>query len=109
MPCYRIFSLVLTVEACDERSIPEVDHATYEIYHHRYSGDVIPEQDFSLPGRTDVTYTCDRGYYLEHPKNKKIGAKWDFGHRRWTNQQLMRCEWKSAEGINCKKGKTQSY
>ena len=97
--------MVLTVEECDEKSIPEVDHATYEIVHHRYSNLVIPEQDFSIPGRSFVRYTCDRGYYLEHPRNKTIGGDYKYAHRKRTKQPQAKAVWKSAEGINCKKGK----
>ena len=103
--CNRIFSLVLTVVACDGRSIPKVDHATYEIEHTHSS----PEQDLSIPDRTHVTYTCDRGYYLEDPRNKTIGCKWaktDF--RSGTSQLIKKAVWGSAEGINCKKGMKQS-
>ena len=103
----------ITVEICDEPTIPAVDNARYEI--HRFMSEnatKIPpslRQNFSVPGYVNVTYTCDQGYRLQDPNNNMIGCKYVTTPRKFSNGSIhetvvAEAVWKSAEGIICKYG-----
>ena len=102
-------SFFLTVETCDERTIPAVNHATYEL--HRFATTIPPSlrQDFSAPGYANVTYTCDQGYRLQDPNNNKIGCEYVTTPRRFSNGSIhdtvvAKAVWTSTEGIICEHG-----
>ena len=101
----------ITVEICDERTIPAVDNARYEI--HRFMSEnatKIPpslRQNFSVPGYVNVTYACEKGYRLQDPNNNMIGCKYVTTPRKFSNGSIhetvvAEAVWKSAEGIICK-------
>ena len=100
----------ITVEICDEPTIPAVDNARYEI--HRFVSEnatKIPpslRQNFSVPGYVNVTYTCDQGYRLQDPNNNMIGCEYVTTPRKFSNGSIhetvvAEAVWKSAEGIIC--------
>ena len=108
-----IFPWILTVETCDERNIPAVDHATYKI--HRFMSEnatTTPpslRQNFSVPGYVNVTYTCDLGYRLQDHNNNVIGCAYVKTPRRYSNGSIhftvvAEAVWTSSEGIICEKG-----
>ena len=105
------FFSILTVETCDERTIPAVDHATHELQRFlpNTSHPQLYRQNFSIPKFVNVTYTCEEGYRLEEPDNNVIGCEYVTtprkGRRERDKSVVAKAEWTSAERIICTKSK----
>ena len=102
---------ILTVETCDVRTIPVVDHATFELNRFIDATDnpMLLAQNFTIPNYVNVTYTCEKGYRLQDPNNNMIGCKYVTTLRKFSNGSIhetvvAEAVWKSAEGIVCKYG-----
>ena len=105
----KTFCSIFAVETCDERKIPTADHASFKVdsyYNNGASKQSLRRENF-IPRYVFVKYTCDKGYYLDDPDNNLIGCEYatkPSGLRHVT----VKAAWKSAESINCMKGKKQS-
>ena len=106
------FLSILTVETCDERTIPAVDHATHELQRFlpNTSHPQLYRQNFSIPNHVNVTYTCKEGYHLEQPDNNVIRCEYNTeerkGRREGDESVVAKAVWTSAEGIICRKSKS---
>ena len=106
---------ILPVEVCDERTIPVVDHASYELSHFSHYKNYVSippslRQNFTIPKHVAVRYTCDKGYYLRNASSSAIGCKYDTTPRKFSNGSihntvLAKAVWDSAEGVICDTGK----
>ena len=108
------FISILTVETCDERTIPAVDHATHELQRFlpNTSHPQLYRQNFSIPNHVNVTYTCEEGYHLQQPDNNVIGCEYVTTDRKGSSiwdisgvSVVAKAVWTSAEGIICRKSK----
>ena len=108
------FISIFTVETCDERTIPSVDHATHELQRFlpNTSRPQLYRQNFSIPNHLNVTYTCKEGYHLEQPDNNVIGCKYVTTKRKGLSifdiygvSVVAKAVWTSAKGIICRKSK----
>ena len=99
------------METCDERTIPGVDHAIYEIYRFMSvnATTISPSlgQNFSVPDYVYVTYTCEAGYHLQDPKNNVIGCEYVTTPRVGSKNVTAKAVWTSADGIICEEGEEQ--
>ena len=107
LPCLCLG--ILTVETCDERIIPAVNHTTYEL--HRFATSIPPSlrQEFSVPNYVNVTYTCEKGYRLQDPNSNVIGCQYVTIPRKLNNGSIhetvvAKAVWGSTDGIICEKG-----
>ena len=109
--CKIFFISILTVETCDERTIPSVDHATHELKRSLPNTKVpqLYRQNFSIPKFVNVTYTCEEGYRLQEPDNNVIGCEYVTtprkGRRERDESVVAKAVWTSAERIICIKSK----
>ena len=101
----------LTVETCDERTIPGVNHATYEIYRfmsvNATTNPPSHGQNFSVPDYVYVTYTCEAGYHLQDPKNNVIGCEYVTKQRVRSKNVTAKAVWTSTDSITCEEGEEQ--
>ena len=100
---------ILTVETCDERIIPAVNHTTYDLS--RFATSIPPSlrQEFSVPNHVNVTYTCEKGYRLQDPNSNVIGCQYVTTPRKFNNGSIhetvvAKAVWGSTDGIICEKG-----
>ena len=106
----RIIS-IFTVETCDERTIPAVDHATHELQRFLPPPSVpqLYRQNFSIPKFVNVTYTCEEGYRLQEPDNNVIGCEYNTterkGRREYDASVVAKAVWTNSERIICRKSK----
>ena len=102
---------ILTVETCDEETIPAVTNATYELQHfNAYGNTQVPpllQHYFSLPKHVNVTYTCDQGYHLEDQNNNVIGCEYVTTPRTGSGDVTAKAVWTSTDGITCEEGEEQ--
>ena len=99
------------MEVCDERTIPAVAHATFElkrlVFHKNGTSTLTSTstelQNFTIPDHVNVTYTCDEGYELVDATKDVVGCGYipRPGDKQKDMNQMAR--WTSAEGIECSK------
>ena len=103
----------LTVETCDHRSIPLVDHGSYALQCFDAEETEIPplgRQNFTIPRQVNVTYSCDKGYRLQDPNTNLIGC--EYVTKRRTRSETKSDDvtaealWTSTLGIACIKSET---
>ena len=95
---YKTLFFTRIVEACDERVIPAVTHATYTVTKEPLRG------NFALPNRVNVTYECDEGYALQYPENYTVGCEYITRRRSDFEDVIAEALWTSTDGIICKPG-----
>ena len=105
----KVFFWILTVETCDERTIPAVKHAAYDLNRFATTIPSSLRQEFSVPNYVNVTYTCEEGYRLQDPNNNTIGCQYVTTPRKFSNGSIhntvvAKAVWTSTEGIICEKG-----
>ena len=104
---------LLTVETCDERTIPAVAHATFELkrlaFHKNGTSTLTSTstelQNFTIPDHVNVTYTCDEGYRLRDVNSNVIGCKYVTTPRKGSQNVTAKAVWTSTDEIIC--GKVQ--
>ena len=108
-----------TVETCDERTIPAVAHATFElkrfVFHKNGTSTSTSTstptststelQNFTIPDHVNVTYTCDEGYRLQDVNSYVIGCKYVTTPRKGSQNVTAKAVWTSTDEIIC--GKVQ--
>ena len=98
---------ILTVETCDVRTIPVVDHATFELNRFIDATDnpMLLAQNFTIPNYVNVTYTCNVGYQLQDPNNNVIGCEYVTEPRDPENikygSMIVKTLWTRPDGILC--------
>ena len=97
------------MEVCDERTIPTVNHATYELQRFMfYKNDTLKppldRQKFSIPKHVRVTYSCNPLYRLQNPNNNVIGCEYVTTPRNGSIFVTAKAVWTSGAGIRCESG-----
>ena len=97
------------MEICEKKTIPIVEHATHTMQQFQYPKDrdrlELPQENFTLPGYVNVTYTCDDGYLIQDPNSSVIGCEYVTSPRIGSGITAT-AVWTSTKGIVCKKGET---
>ena len=99
---------ILTVETCDERTIPAVSNATYTLHRSMFypNGTAVPPSllhEFYVPKYVNVSYACDEGYRLKYPYKHVIGCQYVRMSREGQQNLPDKAKWTSADGIGCEK------
>ena len=84
--------------ACDKRTIPVVTDASYTISEEDTNG------NFALPGSVNVTYTCNKGYKLQHPQNLTVSCEYATPVESDNQDVITKPMWTSTDEIICASG-----